>query len=639
MKKLAPGIGFLALVLLVSAGQPMARRELPFWGAVALLYGILFWFTLDHLAGDHEALGPVEPPARGPRILPLAIVLPLAVLAWRWTGANRFRPGGTVCWIAAVLAWIWAWAPAPKSRDAGEARPQSSNRPVVLVLLAVILAGGVFFYLHRLAATPANPTSDHAETLLDVMDMVHGERPVFFTRNTGREPWKFYWIYVLVKVFGLPVSYLTMKVATAIIGVLAIPAVFLLGRELGGNALGLFAAALVSWSKWPLAQARVGNRFSYAVFPTALVLWALARWFRRGDRASVLWAGAWIGIGLYGYIPFRVVPLFVPLVAAAAALDPRWRGRRLRLLLDGLVIAATAALVFLPLFHFMVQSPQFFFERMAERSDLSQVSGRAALATFLQNLRNMALAFNWRGDGGWVNGVTDDPFLDVVTGGLFLAGIAVALSRVARGSIRWLVPLAGIFLLTLPSTLILTFAHENPSVNRSVAAVPVVFVLAAVPLAAMTDWLRRTRGPGRLAGFAGIALLLALSGRESYRRYFVDYHRQYSELVEHTQAMAHEIEKWNRDGIPLANAYVLNAPFWLDPRNVAFELGKPDWAITNEIRPGQPPPRLEQRPLLFLVRPSDLGRRAALRRLYPEGEERVVAQDYSDRNFSIYLVR
>jgi hypothetical protein len=376
----------------------------------------------------------------------------------------------------------------------------------------------------------------------------------------------------------------------------------------------------------------------YAIFPTAFVLWALLRYLRRGDRASALWAGAGIGVGLYGYIPFRVVPLFVPLVAALALVDPRWRGERRRLLRDVPLMAATAAVVFLPLLRYMWEYPQFFFERMAERSSLSGAFQSGTLSTLVRNLGNMALAFNVRGDGGWANFVTRDPFLDVATGGLFVAGVLLAVSRIFRGSVRWTVPVAGTFILTLPSVLILTLTHENPSVNRSVAAVPVVFVLAAAPLAWLARRLSTLRLPARLPGYAAIAALLAISLRESYRTYFVVYHKQYSHLVEHTMEMAQEIRAWTARGNPRSHAYVLNEAYWLDPRNIGFELGDPDWAVAQEIPPGAPPPLLAKRPLLFLFRPSDDARRDALRRLYPDGRERLVPQTHSDRNFSLYIV-
>lgn len=637
-RRYAPAIiGLLGLVLLTLAGRPLTRQVLPFWAAVALLYGVIFWLLLGRYADEGEAPDVLAAPAGPPRVVPLLVALSLAVAAWQYTGGNRFQAPGVIGWIGSVAVWAWAWAPR-KPRDADRRSARSGLPAGVLATLVLIVAVGAFVYFHRLAETPGEPTSDHAETLLDLTDVLHGDRPIFFTRNTGREPWKFYWLFALVEVFGLPPNFLTTKVGTVTTALLAIPAMFVLGRELGGNRLGLFAALLLTWSQWPLAMARVGIRISYAILPTAMVLWALLRYLRRGDRGSALWAGFWLGIGWYGYVPFRVVPLLVPLAAALALIDPRWRSHRQRLLVDLPLIAATAALVFLPLLHFMFEYPQFFWERIAERSTLSQALGREIPSTLLHNLRNMALAFHVRGDGGWVNFPTREPFLDVVTGALFLAGLLLALSRIFRGSIRWAVPTAGMLILTLPSVLVLTFTHENPSVNRAVAAVPVVFVLAATPLDRLVRWLSPLRLPVRIAGYAAIAALLVISVRESYRVYFVKYHAGYSRLVEHTVEMAREIRTWIARGNPPSNAYVLNAAHWLDPRNIGFELGDPGWAAAQEVPPDVAPPLLEKRPLLFLLGPSDVSRRAALRQLYPEGRERLVSQSHPDRNFFIYVV-
>ena len=629
--------GLGATALLLAASFPMQRHQLPFWAALCLAYGVVFWLLILHREPPAEIDGkPLTEWEGRPRPVLLALAAALAAIAWWQTGGNAFRAPGVTAWLAALVAWLAAWR--PLARRVAPVAGDANLRPglAVTVVLMVIFACGVWFRLHDLERTPANPTSDHAESLLDVTDLLNGQRPIFFPRNTGREPWKFYWIFVLIKVFGFPAKFLTLKIATAVIGALGIPAVFLLGRELGGDRLGIFAAALVAWNHWPVGISRVGNRFSYAFFPTALVLWALLRYLRRGDRASVLWAGFWIGVGLFGYIPARAVPLLAPVALGAALLDPRWRGKGLRLIADVLLMADTALLVFLPLCHFMVERPDLFWMRAASRAGLPAEWG--PVATFARNLGNMAVAFNWRGDSGWVNAVREAPFLDPASSALFLSGVLITCALFARGSRRWLLPLASLFILTLPSTLSVKFPNENPSVNRSIAVAPVVFVIAAVPLAMLTRSSKKLGSSLRFSALAGIAALLALSVQTSYTRYFVDYDRQYDALVEHTMQIAHTIEAYRQKGVPLARSYVLN-PAWLDPRNIAFELGDPAWAGTNEIAPGSYPPRLDPRPLLFVFRANDFRGLRALRQIYPGQSERVVRQSHPDRNFGVYLVR
>jgi len=189
----------------------------------------------------------------------------------------------------------------------------------------------------------------------------------FTVTNTGQAPLPFYFEYLLV-LFGFPIDYLMLKTSTALIGMLAIPAMYVVGRELGGTPLGLVAAALCAWSKWPTLGARRGLTFAWAVFPAALFLAAILRYMRRGDRRSVLSAGFWLGLGQYGYNAFKIVPAMVPLAFGLCLLDRRWKRHRGRLVRDGLLVVATSLLVFLPLLQYMLQRPQDFWYRAMTRA-------------------------------------------------------------------------------------------------------------------------------------------------------------------------------------------------------------------------------------------------------------------------------
>jgi hypothetical protein len=101
--------------------------------------------------------------------------------------------------------------------------------------------------------------------------------------------------------------------------------------------------------------------------------------------------------------------------------------------------------------------------------------------------------------------------------------------------------------------------------------------------------------------------------------------------------MAHAIAEYQARGVPLGQVYVVN-PSWIDPRNIGFELGDRGWAQRHEIPAGQQPPTLTIRPLLFLFRPGDRNGREALRRLYPDGDERIFPASFRDRDFGLYLV-
>ena len=92
------------------------------------------------------------------------------------------------------------------------------DRWTLLVLAVVGLV--LFFRLYHLQQTPAEPFSDHAEKLLDVYEVSQGQTHIFFPRNTGREALQMYWTLLVSWIFGTGFSFLSLKLGTALIGLL-----------------------------------------------------------------------------------------------------------------------------------------------------------------------------------------------------------------------------------------------------------------------------------------------------------------------------------------------------------------------------------------------------------------------------------
>lgn len=228
----------------------------------------------------------------------------------------------------------------------------------VIVLLRTVVAAEAFFRFYRIDDTPLDPTSDHAEKLLDVTNVLNGMHPIFFERNTGREPAQFYLTAGLIGTLDWPTNFTTLKMGTALIGTMAIPFVYLLAAELAGRTVGLLAAALFAIGTWPVEISRAGLRFPYALIATAAVLWLLLRWTRTRDRRDALLCGLSIGVGLYGYSPFRIVVLVVCLGLAFVA-SQRGAARR-RVIGDGLLMGSTAGIVFVPLGRYALEHRDMF---------------------------------------------------------------------------------------------------------------------------------------------------------------------------------------------------------------------------------------------------------------------------------------
>ncbi len=661
--------GVLGIALLILANSWLNEQRFDLLVAVVLLAGLAVWAVssehLDVWFPKRAVLRNERWPARWQWLL-LGITVASGAGAVYWSRDNEFRTAGVICWIAAIVSWTVGWWPKSssanwlqrfrQSRSEGAApastalnfpgRPTRQTLAICLAML-LILAVGTFFLFYQIDKTPRDPTSDHAEKLADVQTIIDGGRPIFFENNTGREPMQFYLIYTMVDTFDSPLNFTTMKVGTAFVGLLSIPFVYLLAAELGGVAAGLAASLLMAIGKWPVEISRAGLRFPYGMTFAAITLWFLVRWMRTGDRRDALACGLALGAGLYGYTPFRAVVPVVAIGFLLVLLAPTKAITRKRAFGHGLLTAATALVVFLPLGTYGIEKPDNFWQRstnvVAGKDEASAL--RVAfdqLSVFLENNWHAALAFTYRGDSTMVNAVTYDPFLDVVMGALLLAGLVVALRRIVRRFDRALVLLlVALPVLFLPSTLALAVPYENPSVNRAGSAIPLIFALCALPLAILAQSIRRSVQPRLLTALAATVLtvLLGIAAYENFERYYRDFDRQTRLIVVNTTEIAAAIDGASSVGVSLDNAYIIDRAYWLDIRNIGLTLGNLGWAYDHNIGLDDPlPERRPGEPLFLVLHYDDAARLAEILLKYPDGHLTRVPAEIPGQDFLTYLV-
>ncbi len=597
------------------------------------------------------------------RTTPLYLLIPTLLLDFLLFGGDQFNLLNVLLWLVCIaLALSALWIPRPdappfrKRVAAWVSRPTLGSFHVTWfsLLLVVVAVVAIFFRYNQINQVPGQMFSDHAEKLLDIQDVLDGKFSIFFPRNTGREAFQMYQSAFIARYLGVGIGFLTLKIGTILDGLLALPFIFLLGKEVGNRWTGFLAVALASFAYWPNVISRVGLRFPLYPMFTAPLLFFLIRGIRTQNRNDFILAGLALGLGLHGYSPMRIVPFVVVIALGLYMLHAQSRGKRIPAFWSLVVLAFVSFVIFLPLFRYMTANPEMFGYRAFTRlGSTEQPLPGPALIIFFSNLWKASIMF-WVSNGNiWVHSVTDRPALDVISAVfLFLGGVSLFVRYLRQRHWLDLFLILSVPLLMLPSILSLAFPGENPSLNRSGAAYIPVFVIAAVGmqafLSALLSRMRTWRIGGRRASTkaafgaaltAVVALvLLVLSARQNYDLVFNQYKHQFLAGAWNTSDLGRVVRGFATTiGTP-DTAYVVPFPYWVDTRLVGINAGYPrkDYALW----PQDFEKTLEQaNPKLFLLKVEDQEDLVRLEQLYPNGSVNLFhVSEYEGKDFLEFFV-
>jgi hypothetical protein len=464
----------------------------------------------------------------------------------------------------------------------------------------------MWFRFYQLGTHPLEMTDDHVEKILDAGLVRDGARPIFFANNGGREPFQMYAIALASYLPGLGIDHYTIKFVAVIESLITLPVLFWLGYELlQGESqrrrllMGLLLMGLVAVSYWHVAVTRLGLRIVLTPLVSALLLIYLARAMRRNQRADFIKAGLVLGFGLYMYQAVRMLPVVIVVaIALAIYLTARsWR-ERMRYVLNLMVLVWVSLIVFIPMLHYSVEYPDLFWRRTAGRllgDDIIEErladgtivmrdptveervnAFRDNLPVLVSNVRNVLLMFNWKGDVGAINGVSNRPAMDGYSGALLIVGCAAWLVLVIRrrDAVYGLVPLF-VLIMLLPSALSIAFPVENPSHTRTSGALPAVYILAAYPLALLADymWQQAANRRGRVLAVAGCSLLLLGSFSANRYTYLDLYPTMYTNSFHPYTVPGDYLRGFVLTGGSYGNAFMIGYPHWWSHRAIGLAAG------------------------------------------------------------------
>jgi 4-amino-4-deoxy-L-arabinose transferase-like glycosyltransferase len=647
-----PWRSLLALSLALLAQLSLEPRPDRGWIAGLFFYLLAAaWLIYAHVKGEWPV---AELPPEGistddyrVRTSFVFAAIPAVLIAFLALGNNRYTGLNLVLWLFSLVCVVFAFWQGPLPLVSWWPRLRSALRlpwrfkitgwALLLIASAALV---IFFRVYRLSDVPPEMVSDQAEKLLDVWDVLNGQWSIFFPRNTGREDFQMYLTAAIANLFDTGISFMSLKIGTVLCGLLTLPFIYGIGKEVGGKRAALFAMLLAGVAYWPNVISRIGLRFTLYAFFTAPVLYYLIRGLRTRSRNDFILAGLFLGLGLHGYSPFRIVPVLVVIGVVLYILHAQSKGVRWQALWWLVVLALVSIVVFLPLLRFSIENPELFSYRALTRlGSVEQPLPGPAWLIFLQNMWNALVMFSWDNGEVWVVSIPGRPALDYISAALFHLGVVLVVLRYIKKR-HWvdLFLLLSIPVLLLPSVLSLAFPNENPILNRTSGALVPVFVITGLAL------------DGLLAGFKvrlpawgsklawGVALVLvAWSALNNYNLVFNEYQRSYELSAWNTAEMGGVVREFGKLFGQMDTAWVVAFPYWVDTRLVGMNAGMPtrDMAIWPESFPDT---LAESRPKMFLVKPEDSAALEQLYQLYPNGTLTVYDSDIPDRDFFIFLV-
>lgn len=487
-------------------------------------------------------------------------------------------------------------------------------------LLAVLALTVLAFLVRGIAvdAIPHNVHGDEGEMGLAARAVISAKLSDPFATGWLSHPTLWFFLQAAaLRLFGDNIGGLRML--SAILGTLAVPALYVFARMLYGRTIAIIATALLAAYHFHVHYSRIG--LNNIVDPLFMILTLTAFFYGYRRRSSVGFglAGIIMGVGQYFYFGERFIPVFVVVLLIYLALTNRRQVYELRrplgLMLLGFLLAAG------PLIRYFITHPDTFSARLVEHG-LLQNNNLTKLQTNGQSLLGALADHAYRSFALFVVLPEHSPFYDAAIplldsgmAALFLLGVVLILLKwrtfEMMALLLWVVGTAifgGFLLLDVPQS------------ARYVIATPALCVVVAFAIAEIGALLRElVILPQRVCVGAITAMVLAVMAWNIYF-YFEMYTPRneyaYSQAV---TEMAYYISPQARQRY----IYGFTMPIYsIHYSTIAFVADQPNGIDVNDhlssitTLPNSPP---GLRPLFIFI-PERLDELNIVKQRYPNGQ-------------------
>lgn len=396
-------------------------------------------------------------------------------------------------------------------------------------LIAIVTAVAAALRLTLLGEIPFGVHPDEAQLGTDAHKIMDGHLIGVYTHAALGQPAGHSYI-TLPSIWLLGDTAFALRLPLALVGLAAIPLLYLLVRIAYGRVEAFFASALLAVSYWHLLYSRVAHwSISYGtVLLAALLCLALGMNTRR--RAWFVASGVLLGLGVYTY---NIYPIAVLAFGAFVAIItytryrrtawPWWRGSAALLFVTALVVA-------LPMIVYVARPYSYYWKHVGDYSDVSvtqtqeykdaDAPGKVRLVA--EQAATFVRAYTWDGKEDIVDASGLRPAFDAPTLILLAVGLAMAVRR--RREPMVIAALCCVVIIPLPAVL------QRGSITRQpLGAAPFAMFFAALPLAAIwrAAWASHERW--RLPAMGAVAAIVAIITTITVHDYFWTWRR--AELV------------------------------------------------------------------------------------------------------------